>query len=220
MSVKRFSAWPFFFLIVVMLGAAPSAWAGGRLKVVMLGDSLTAGCDWPARLPEAEVVNFGISGDSTWHIIDRLARVVEQRPDLIFLQAGINDFGKKPSPEGILKRHQKIWAELRRQLPEAKLYVVSLLPVSAKRYPRWGEPIVRLNIMLREAAEESGLVYIDLYSKMSDRDGGLVKEFTYDGLHLRPAAYDLWLEAVKPHIDDALAKGTSDDDQRSDNTAG
>lgn len=189
------------------IAAAPAS-AGTRPRVVMLGDSLTAGCDWQTRLNQAEVINQGISGDSTWSILARLPQVTKARPDLIFLQAGINDFGKKPDPEGILKRHLKIWSELREKLPQAELYIVSILPVSAKRYPRWGASVVQANLLLREAAEKNGLVFIDLYSKMSDQDGGLLKDLTYDGLHLRAPAYDLWLEAVRPYIDEAAAAGT------------
>ena len=221
MTVKKFYLASVFLAVALMI-AAPSAPAGGeKLKVVMLGDSLTAGCDWQARLTEVEVVNQGVCGDSTWTIMARLDKVAAAKPDLIFLQLGINDFGKKPSPEGILERHQKIWRELRAKLPETRLYVVSLLPVSAKRYPRWGRPVVRLNDLLRAAAEESGLTYIDVYSRLSDQDGNLVKNFTYDGLHLLPPAYDRWLEAVKPYIDQALAaRGQRDDDRQAHNTAG
>ena len=223
MTAKKFVAVLMTLLASVALTiAAPPALAGGeKLKVVMLGDSLTAGCDWQARLTEAEVVNQGVCGDSTWSVIARLDQVAAARPDLIFLQLGINDFGKKPSPEGILERHQKIWRELREKLPEAELYVVSLLPVSARRYPRWGEPVVRLNDLLRAAAGESGLTYIDVYSQLSDQDGNLVKDFTYDGLHLLPPAYDRWLETVKPYIDQAVrARGKSDDQRQARNTAG
>ena len=221
MTVRKFYLAAALLAAALMI-AAPSVLAGGeRLKVVMLGDSLTAGCDWQARLAEAEVVNQGICGDSTWSVLARLDQVAAARPDLIFLQLGINDFGKKPSPEGILERHQKIWRELRAKLPETKLYVVSLLPVSAKRYPRWGRPVLRLNHLLRAAAEENGLTYIDVHSRLSDEDGGLFKDFTYDGLHLLPPAYDRWLEAVKPYIDEAVtAKGKRDDDRQTHNTAG
>ncbi len=187
-------------LTLSLLAAVPAARAE-RLRVVMLGDSLTAGCDWQARLPGAEVLNQGISGDSTWSITARLDQVVAAKPGKIFLQAGINDFGRNPAPEAILKRHEAIWQNLRERLPEAELYIVSLLPVSAVRYPRWGRPVVRLNHLLKESAEERGLVYIDLHSRMVDQEGGLREELTYDGRHLVPRAYDLWVEAVRPHID-------------------
>ena len=220
MTAKKYLAL-MVVLAAALLATSPAALAGEKLKIVMLGDSLTAGCDWQARLAQAEVVNQGVCGDSTWSVMTRLNQVVEARPDLIFLQLGINDFGKKPLPEAILERHQKIWREMREKLPQAKLYVVSLLPVSAKRYPRWGKPVVQLNLLLREAAEKNGLIYIDVYSRMSDQNGSLFKNFTYDGLHLLPKAYDQWLEAVKPYIDEALVvKGKRDDERQADHNAG
>jgi N-acetylglucosamine-6-sulfatase len=189
--------------------AAAVAWAGERPRVVMLGDSLTAGCDWQARLPEAEVLNLGVSGDSTWSIAARLDDVVTAQPEIIFLQAGINDMGKKPNPEGIVSRHLKIWQTLRERLPEAELHIVSLLPVSAKRYPRWGQPVARTNDLLRAAAKERGLRYIDVYSSLSDAAGSLSKELSYDGLHLRPKAYDPWVAALKPAISRAAEQAAA-----------
>lgn len=178
--------------------ATPAAQAAEKVRVVMLGDSLTAGCKWQARFPEAKVINQGIGGDTTTQIMARLDKVVEAKPDIIFLQAGINDFGRKPALEDILERHQAIWAELSQKLPQSKIYVISLLPVVPKRYPRWNEPIVKFNQMLKEAVEAKGLVFIDLHSQLKDQDGTLLKELTFDGLHLKNKAYDLWVAAINP----------------------
>ena len=193
-------------IIVLVLTTFGSAWAGtdGRLRVVMLGDSLTAGYDWPGALPEARVVNQGISGDTTTAIAKRLDRVAAARPDIIFLQAGINDLAGRVKPEIVLERHLHIWEELHQRLPGSRLYVVSLLPVCG-RYDNLSPAVLELNGLLRKAAQDHSLVFIDVYPLLADNDGKLRRNLTHDDLHLRAEAYPLWVGAIKPYINDINA---------------
>src|SRR3954470_15301659 len=83
--------------------AAPPA--SGAIKVVALGDSLTAGLGlpaaaaFPARLQKAlqakgietEMVNAGVSGDTTSGGRDRLDWSVAQGTDAVILELGAND---------------------------------------------------------------------------------------------------------------------------------
>lgn len=187
-----------FLLAWLTATAAPAA--EDRLRVVMLGDSLTAGCDWAAKLPEVTVDNQGISGDSTSRIRARLDKVIEARPDLIFLQAGINDLGGQRREMAILESHWAIWNALKAELPGARLYLVSLFPVSERRYPGWNKKIKDLNLFLQRTAEEQGLVFIDLFPQLIDQGGQLAQKYSYDGLHLSAAGYEVWLAALRPHL--------------------
>ena len=62
--------------------------------VVMLGDSITEGADWPALLPGVRVHNHGIGGDDTDGVLRRLALVTDRRPGKVFVMIGTNDIGK------------------------------------------------------------------------------------------------------------------------------
>jgi len=169
-------------------------------RVLMLGDSLTAGGDWSRLLPDQETLNFGVSGESSEEVGRRLPRAVQFRPDLIFLLAGINDFFQSGDEE-IVENHLRIWAEAAEKMPEARLLVQSLLPVSERKYPPSLNRRVRaLNERLRSEAEKRGLTYIDLYSRLADNSGGLPEELTYDGLHLNARGYQLWAETIRPYL--------------------
>ncbi len=191
----------FLALGLLLLAAVPEAPALDRPRLVMLGDSLTAGCDWGSHLPGAEVVNLGVAGDTTGLILARLGQVADQQPDLVFLQAGINDFGRHPRLEAILERHREIRRRLRAELPGARLVVVSLLPVSGRRFPGWNPAIREFNQRLRAEAVEEGLTFIDLFPPLADGHGELRRDFTYDGLHLTARAYEVWLERVRSYVD-------------------
>jgi acyl-CoA thioesterase-1 len=91
-------------LAILMLGMAPSV-AASPLKLVILGDSLTAGYGlaaekaFPARLEAAlrqrgrdvEVVNAGVSGDTAQQGLERLDWSVEADADAVIVELGAND---------------------------------------------------------------------------------------------------------------------------------
>lgn len=177
------------------------------LRIVMLGDSLTAGFTWQEVFPTIKVHNFGVSGDTTKDILNRLEQVITLNPDIIFLQAGINDLGKgTPNKmESIMMGHLKVWGQLRQSLPETRLVITSLFPVrtteGTDRFQGWNQAIRRLNSRIKVEAESQGLDFIDLAPALSDHRNQLNQEFTNDGLHLRKPAYKIWTEALSPFIE-------------------
>jgi lysophospholipase L1-like esterase len=83
------------------------------------------------------------------------------------------------------------------------LYVCSLLPTA---FPfdvsgRINAGIRETNARLERAAREAGLPYIHLYSRFAGADGRLAEKFSQDGVHLTPAAYAVWLETIRPFLD-------------------
>lgn len=77
----------------------------GPLRIAALGDSLTAGYGlrpneaFPAALQHelaarghsVEMINFGISGDTTAGGVSRVSAVIRARPDGVILELGAND---------------------------------------------------------------------------------------------------------------------------------
>jgi acyl-CoA thioesterase-1 len=77
----------------------------GPLRIVALGDSLTAGYGlrpgeaFPAALQQelatrghsVEMINFGISGDTTAGGVSRVSAVIRAKPDGVILELGAND---------------------------------------------------------------------------------------------------------------------------------
>jgi lysophospholipase L1-like esterase len=180
----------------------------------MLGDSLTYRFDRLHTVPDCEMHNFGMDGAVTGDVLAGLGRVCAVRPDKIFLQIGINDVlsmyclwseaepDLRASLEGIAGRHETICLTLRRGAPQSALHVCSLLPVACgiDSYGRANEAIRKLNGMYEQTARDTGAVFINLYEKVADADGGLGADYDLDGVHLRPAAYAVWLETLLPFL--------------------
>ena len=62
-----------------------------RADVVMRGDSLTEVADWRAMLPDVDVANQGISGDTTAGLLLRLDLVRQAQPRVVAIMIGVND---------------------------------------------------------------------------------------------------------------------------------
>jgi lysophospholipase L1-like esterase len=178
-----------------------------RDRIAMLGDSLTEYNVWTSIDPEAEVINFGLSGDTTGGMKYRLGRVVLANPDLIILQAGINDLSQGREPSEIVEGHQTIWKSLSDKLPKLKILVCSLAPLNERMF---GWPtatlrnarVLRTNELLCEAAKKAGWDWLDLYGPLSDESGSLPERFTDDGVHLTAPAYEVWVETLRKWLAD------------------
>src|ERR1035437_634694 len=71
----------------------------GPADVVMLGDSITEWSDWRELLPNADVINRGIRGDTSDGVLERLPEVIRRNPRIVVLMIGVNDLyiGLPPS---------------------------------------------------------------------------------------------------------------------------
>ena len=60
-------------------------------QIVMLGNSITAECEWSELLQNKSILNRGIIGDGTFDILARLTPIIQAKPRKIFLLIGVND---------------------------------------------------------------------------------------------------------------------------------
>ncbi|MDR2422135.1 MAG: GDSL-type esterase/lipase family protein [Deltaproteobacteria bacterium] len=203
-------AWALSLGILALLAAPAWAAEGGPEapleRVVFLGDSLTYwGGAFMGERAGVEVFNLGKPGDSTARIWSRLDQAVELRPTRIFLQGGINDLGRGDSAADVRDVHEKIWAEIKERLPGARLYVCSLIPIResffSNKSPRFTNAYIKaVNGLLAKSAQEAKVAYVDLFTPLLGPDGQLPSQLTYDGVHLRPMAYKIWAETLRPYL--------------------
>ena len=79
----------------------------------------------------------------------------------------------------------------------------SVLPVTesvlADIYAKIKNDKIRdLNAKMKSIAAENKLVYVDLHNEVfADENGQLKRDLTTDGLHLKPAAYILWVDYLR-----------------------
>ena len=177
---------------------------------VMLGNSLTERGAWAEYFPEAHVINRGIGGDCVAGMAARLDSIVAGRPRAIFLMAGVNDLiFSTIAPEALLRQYERLLDRIAAESPATQVFIQSPLPLDeARNEPYFTGKNARIEAfdrLLRRMAARRGLKFIDIRSRML-RDGKLPAEYTVDGIHLTPAGYAVWVEALRPYVTPAGAR--------------
>lgn len=172
--------------------------------VVFLGDSMTDEGNWTSYFSEKSVINFGIGGDTTTGILNRLDQVIDAKPKKIFLMIGTNDLCYNRAIPDIMTNYRRILTRLHQQLPDTQLYIQSVLPFNEQIFPsnglRSNANILLLNREIRRMAREFNDPYIDMVPAFSNPDGRLPAELTSDGLHLNRRGYQVWQKQIESRV--------------------
>lgn len=171
-------------------------------EIIFLGNSITDIGEWTEIWRNLSVKNRGISGDNTFGVLARLDEIISSKPAKIFLMIGINDIARGIPDSVIIANHVKICERIKAASPTTKIYVQSILPTNSdftefKRHQQKDEHIRYVNEALRKICSESGLVYVDLYSRFLGSDGKMDKRYTNDGLHINGDGYMLWKKILQ-----------------------
>jgi len=149
--------------------------------------------------PGVPVINRGFGGsaieDSTYYA-DRI--VTPYHPRLIVMYAGDNDIYEGHSAQQVADDFKAFVARVRKDLPAVPVVYISIKP-SVARWSLW--PAMReANGLIRDwATTQHGVRFVDIAPPMLDAEGKPRAElFRDDGLHMKPAGYALWIEALRP----------------------
>lgn len=181
--------------------------------VVFVGDSITDGCDLDAYYPTLHAVNRGIAGATSYDLVAHMKLAVyDLKPSLVVLLIGTNDYQRSASHgnDAILANYRKILAGIHERLPDTKVLVQSVYPisdVSFRKHYRYGHGhITALNEGIAALAEEYGYRYADVFSLLSTGDEEINMDYTEDGLHPNDAGYRVISAYLTPIIEEMMAE--------------
>ena len=149
--------------------------------------------------PGVPTINRGFGGsaiaDSTYYA-DRI--VVPYHPRLIILYAGDNDVAEGRTPREVIDDFKAFVARVRSDLPDVAIAYLSIKP-SVARAAMWPQMRATSDGIELWARTTQDVTFVDVTAKMLDAHGkprpDLLRE---DGLHMRPAGYGIWIDALKP----------------------
>ena len=161
----------------------------------MAGDSLTMYGLWDEFFGGVEVANRGIGGDVAEGLLNRVDTIVQERPNKVFVMIGTNDVSRGHSTEKTVDYVRKALEEIRAGLPDAEIYLQSVLP----RTSRYVEQVEELNAAYGRMCAELGYVeWVDLYPLYCDESGAPATElFAGDGYHMSGEGYEVWKNAIE-----------------------
>ncbi|MGI5935950.1 MAG: GDSL-type esterase/lipase family protein [Oscillospiraceae bacterium] len=178
---------------------------------IFIGDSLTQGLQIFSGLNTPQYLCYqsvSAANLSTYKCINNMSMTIPQAlPGVsgskVFLMLGINDLGS--DVKTFKSRYEKVLDIIESALPDARIYVQSLTPVSAAQSAKSSyinkSQIQKFNDCLKEIAAERGLAYIDVYGALADENGDLPKEgIGWDGVHLSTAYYVKWCDFLKTAV--------------------
>jgi lysophospholipase L1-like esterase len=166
--------------------------------IIMVGNSITALGNWKKYFPAENIENFGIIGDDSYGVLNRLDIVIAKKPSKIFLLIGINDISGGCSNGQIIDNYKLILWKLRQELPNTEVYVQSVLPTNGKFIKN--ENIKRLNAEIKRITTLNKNTYIDMYVKFLGADGNIKPKYVTDGLHLNEAGYIVWVRELSSFL--------------------
>ena len=167
--------------------------------VLFLGDSITILGRWELLFPGVRVLNYGIPGERSEHLLGRLEPVIRVRPQKLFLMIGTNDLSRGIAVPQIADNVEQILVRLRKELPDCRLFLQAALPCKRKLAPQLKD----LNARYAAIAQRQSVNLIDLYPLFDDGSGQIRKDLSNDELHLLGSGYVIWGKAIAPAVLDA-----------------
>ncbi len=182
--------------IETRLKATPPAPGG----IFFAGSSSIRLWDLTASFPDLTLVNTGFGGseiaDST-HFAPRL--LIPWQPRLIVFYAGDNDSANGLSAARIASDFQAFATKIHEALPACRIVYLPIKPSIAREKLRSVQHEANTIIAQHCAAHPNRLQYLDVATPLLAKDGGLRPElYQKDGLHLSPAAYQIWTTLLRP----------------------
>ena len=175
-----------------------------------IGDSRTLGlglnCD-KAKADFYASQGLNISSALTDQVIELqngnmgtvLEAVAQREYKRIFVMFGINELGW-PYPENFVEKYEELIEGIKAAQPNAAIYVQSILPVSASAVNNdavfTNENINAFNAYVEQAANETGVNYLDINGYFKDNSGMLPEDAAADGIHFVRAYCLKWIDLL------------------------
>jgi acyl-CoA thioesterase-1 len=185
---------------------APAAGAGKPIKMVVLGDSLSAGLGlsasaaFPARLKQSlkikgidvDMINAGVSGDTSSGGRDRLDWSVPEGTDAVILELGANDALRGTDPKVTRAALTDILARL-------KARKVAVLLCGMLAPPNYGsEYSARFNAIYPDLAKSFGVPLYPFFLEGVAADARLNQA---DGMHPTAEGVDVIVKNILPSVE-------------------
>lgn len=126
----------------------------------------------------------------------------------VYLSLGVNELGYYDD-EGFYNSYREAIRSIRALQPNAVIYIQGLIPLnesviaqSTGRTYLTNEHLRVYNDLMRQAAQEEQVVFLDLYTEFVDENGELPAQASKDGVHLRGDWCKQWLAYLQTHTVD------------------
>ena len=161
------------------------------------------------------IYNRGISGYTIPELLESMdEQIFDLEPSVIFINIGTNDISRsEETAEGFEADYRNVLSQIKERLPKTKVYVMAYYPVNvelAKKVVAWPEaPLAaelrlqrldKANAIAESLAKEIGYEFINVNDGLAGVDGQTRKEYSTDGIHMWPKAYEIIFDNMSKYI--------------------
>lgn len=186
---------------------------------MFIGDSITSGLASYKIVPADRVMSaIGVRPDNieTEKLqtvsmgerkdVNALEHLKEVKPDNIYILLGSNGVAWMDN-DVIISCYESFIGKVKYELPDSKIYVISLTPVGTMKENIADEKSGRVlnsqidsfNEKLLAMADRTGVYYVDVNSELKGPNGKLPDDETSDGMHFVSSTYKKFLDYLLCH---------------------
>ena len=130
----------------------------------------------------------------------------------VYIMLGLNELAW-PSVDTFIQRYGDVVDSVKSSQPGAKVFVQSILPVSAKKsasHQSFNNPrIKKYNELTYQMCRKKKVIYLNVAEAVQDKDGNLPAVATTDGIHMNKEYCDKWMYYIRTHTDVPIAGVTT-----------
>lgn len=184
----------------------------GEVDVIFIGDSITQGWEgegkasWEKHFAPKKAMNLGIGGDRTQHVLWRLenGNLEGLDPKVAVIMIGTNNY-KDNSAEEIADGIVAIVETLRAERPKMGILLLAIFPRDEKPSENRAKLAEASRRASGSVADGKRVRYLDIGMVFLKPDGTIPADIMPDFLHLTPAGYELWANAIDGELAAMLA---------------
>ncbi len=181
---------------------------------VFIGDSRTVGMQDYSGLDNASF--FAKTGMNVYEVLeDKFIKDPDSGKDVsvahmlktnkyskIYFMVGINELGTGNTGT-FQKAYDRVLRKFRKWQPDAVIYIQGIIPVSEEKASEDAifnnVNINDKNVAIAQLANGLDTFYLDVSGKLTDKDGYLRKDYTFDHVHMYAQYYELWTNYLMKH---------------------
>lgn len=163
------------------------------------GDNLTSNGLSIFKLASKKTLKIG---GENYTLLEALAR---KEYGKVYLCLGVNELGIYDD-EGFYQSYLSAIDSIRATQPKAIIYIQGLIPLNETDVAAAGgreylknDRLRVYNDLMRQAAQEKQVVFLDLYTEFADENGELPSGASRDGVHLSKEYCQKWLAYLQTH---------------------
>lgn len=186
------------------------AWDRPTDGIAFIGDSIIENPrllygDWNAVLNRTDCSNWGIGGQTTTHLEARIGDLLKCNYDKIVILCGTNDIGHWMKLSQTIANYQSVLDQVKASRPDARVYVVSILPLAPSGKKEVQGTIKEMNTAIKKLTKEYDFAaFVDCYTGFVDKDGNSIGKYYADNIHPNETGYEVIKNILLPYLEDEI----------------